>query len=123
MSKIRVKDYVETAFSMEDAKIISEVIGQNIKSNMVEDDSVELDFQGIRYFTTLFFNNAVVNYIGVLGAERYSKIMLLSNLSDVGKSTYQHSLDNAREFYAMTDGQKQEFEDTLKATLSDVLED
>ena len=56
-----------------------------------------------------------LKYIGVLGFDDYSRQIKLINLSEVGRNTYQHSLDNAKDFYSLSEAQREE----LSGLLSD----
>lgn len=88
---IKVADYILTAFSIEDAAVLTPIIDAELKAA----SEIVLDFSGIKFFTTLFFNNAVTKYVLSLGLNEYEKKFDLINLSEVGKSTYKYSLDNA----------------------------
>ncbi|MCL1873388.1 MAG: STAS-like domain-containing protein [Clostridiales bacterium] len=100
---IHVEDYIETAFSVDDAEIIKKVIEQTIAAN----DKVVLDFTGITFFTTLFFSSAVTYYVFELGAEKYDQKFQVVGLTKVGQTAYNHSLDFAREESQLTPEQKQ----------------
>ena len=119
MDTIRVGEIIDTAFSMDDANLLSEEIEKRMHDGVMDCMELEIDFEGIRYFTTLFFNNALVKYIGVLGFDDYSKQIKLINLSDVGRNTYQHSLDNAKDFYSLSESQRKELEEMLSESITE----
>ena len=113
MDTIRVGEIIDTAFSMDDANLLSEEIEKRVHDGVMDCTELEIDFEGIRYYTTLFFNNAIVKYIGVLGFDDYSRQIKLINLSEVGRNTYQHSLDNAKDFYSLSEAQREELASLL----------
>jgi len=100
---IRAADYIETAFSVDDANKINPVIDQAIEEN----DGVVIDFTGITFFTTLFFSSAVTRFVFELGPEKYDDTFQIIGLTEIGQTAYTHSLDFAREEYKMTPEQKQ----------------
>lgn len=95
---IKASDFIETAFSEEDAYRLDEAIAKGLSEGGV----IDIDFTGIRFFTTLFFNLAICKYLVSLGDEEFNRLFVLHGLSDVGKSTYQHSLENARHFAGLS---------------------
>lgn len=101
---IKVNQYVKTAFSIDDARTISGEIDKALEN----DHEANLDFEGIQYYTTLFFNNAVTKYIMKLGPSEYKEKFHLRNLNSAGKMTYEHSLDNAESYYSMSEEARKE---------------
>ena len=55
---------------------------------------IEIDFSGITVFTTLFFNFSTGVFINEMGKEKYDTIFEITNLDDLGESTYNHSYNN-----------------------------
>lgn len=64
-------------------------------------------------FTTLFFNNALAKYVLELGPEKYERKFAVENLSEVGRTTYQHSMENAKEYYKTSAEEKKERQQIL----------
>lgn len=94
---ILAKDYIQTGFSIEDAEKLDVAISKEINSN----DKIVVDFSGITFFTTLFFNNALAKYVLKLTPEKYNKKFKIVNLSEIGEITYKHSYDNALDYYKL----------------------
>lgn len=94
---IIAKDFIKTGFSEEDAKPILNAI-ENIIS---KEPIITIDFNGIRAFTTLFFNNALGKFFLDLGPEDFERKFKLENLSETGNVTYEHFLKNSKQFYEM----------------------
>ena len=115
---IMVRNVIDTAFSLEDAEKLTHVIDREI-SNKDEKQKVIIDFDGIRYFTTLFFNNAIIKYIGELGSKEFTSLFEIRNLSEVGKTTYAHSLQNGKEYYSLNDEERKMFDDVLNQYIDD----
>ena len=107
---ILVKNHIQTGFSIEDAEILDRVINKEIETN----DIVIIDFSDISFFTTLFFNNALTKYILTLTPTVYDKKFEIINLSDVGSSTYEHSYNNAIEYYNLPPEKRDVHEQIIK---------
>lgn len=106
---ISVNQYIQTGFSSDDAEKLLSVIQPLIARK----EKIVLDFSNVKIFTTLFFNNALAKYLVELGPKEYERIFEVKNLSEVGETTYQHSLDNAREYYSMSQEQREAQTDIL----------
>lgn len=114
---ILVSSYIQTAFSMDDAMKLVPVI----EEELAKEENIQLDFSDVKFFTTLFFNNAITRYVLSLGPQKYRDTFKLFNLSDVGMSTYEHSLDNALSFFELSDDKKQEAEKIISQTMQEDL--
>jgi hypothetical protein len=95
---IRANQYIKTAFSIEDANTLEKEISNAKDAN----DEIIIDFTNIKFFTTLFFNNSICKHVLELGPELFNKKYKIINISDVGKSTYDHSYENAVEYYKLS---------------------
>ena len=100
---IQARDYIETAFSVEDADKISPIIDKGISEN----DRMVIDFTGITFFTTLFFSSALTRLIKDIGNEAYKEKLKVTGLTTVGQTAYKHSLDYALETIEMTPEERQ----------------
>ena len=112
---IRASEYIKTGFSANDAACLGTIIEPMVGKG----EKIEIDFSNIKIFTTLFFNIALTKYIVQFGPKKYEEMFDVLNLSDVGQSTYQHSFDNAVEYYKLSAAQQSE----QTAILSDFDED
>lgn len=99
---IKVIDHIDTAFSIEDA----ECLERQFIDYVEKEDVIVLDFEGIEYFTTLFFNNAISKYVLLLSKDVYDKRFKIIGLSEVGETTYNHSLENAIEYSSMSEQER-----------------
>lgn len=104
---IKAIDYIKTGFSISDAEALLNAIQYQISRK----EKVIIDFSGITIFTALFFNNAFAKFLVKFGPEKYDSMFELINLSDIGTNTYQHSLENAKEYYKLfiSDKKKQDY--------------
>lgn len=91
MVNIKVLEFIPNAFSSEQAEKLKEIIHENLKKK----NKVNLDFDGIDKFTTLFFNFSTGYFITELGEDEYNKWITVSNLSSLGESIYKNSYTNA----------------------------
>lgn len=106
---ILARNYIQTGFSADDAEKLDTVIRPLFDKH----ERITIDFEGIKIFTTLFFNTALAKYVMDIGPVEYEKLFELKNLSDVGEVTYKHSLDNAKSYYEMTEEQRKKQDEIL----------
>lgn len=92
MTEIKVNDFLQSAFSNEQAEILKKEIKKSVEN---KEDKIVLDFDGITKFTTLFFNFSTGYFLSSLGKEKYDKMFEIINLNDLGESTYIHSYNNS----------------------------
>lgn len=109
---IKATDFIKTGFSADDAIKISGEIEAALNSG----EKVVVDFKGVTIFTTLFFNNAFTKYILKIGPDAYKQKFELKNLSDLGETTYQHSFDNAVNYFNMSDDAKKIHDEVTEST-------
>ena len=99
---IKALDFIKTGFSADDANELDNVI----KPLFEKGEKIIVDFEGIKIFTTLFFNNVFAKYILTIGPDKYQECFTLENLSELGQTTYQHSFENAVNYYRLSDAGK-----------------
>ena len=99
---IKALDFIKTGFSADDANELDNAI----KPLFEQGEKIVVDFDGIKIFTTLFFNNVFAKYILKIGPEKYLECFSLENLSELGQTTYQHSFENAVNYYRLSDAGK-----------------
>lgn len=99
---IEARKFIETGFSADDAKILD----QQIIPLFEKGEKVSVDFQGIKIFTALFFNNVFAKYILKVGPQKYKESFAIQNLTPLGQTTYQHSYDNAVRYYELNESEK-----------------
>ncbi len=109
---IKAIEFIKTGFSADDAS----KIGYAIEPIFNSGEKVIVDFSGITIFTTLFFNNAFTKYILKLGPDEYKLKFELKNLSELGETTYQHSFDNAVNYFNMSDDAKRIHNEIIEDT-------
>ena len=99
---IKSLDFIKTGFSADDATKLDAVIQPLVKNG----ERIIVDFKDITIFTTLFFNNVFAKYILQIGPDAYKQMFELKNLSELGETTYQHSFENAVNYFNMSDDAK-----------------
>ena len=99
---IKALNFIKTGFSADDATELDKVINPLFEQG----EKIVVDFEGIKIFTTLFFNNVFAKYILKSGPDKYQDCFTLDNLSELGQTTYQHSFDNAVNYYRLSDAGK-----------------
>ncbi len=91
LSIIKVKDISPMALSEDSGLSLREKISNALNSNS---DKIQIDFDNISIFTTMFFNASIGYFILNCGSEIMKKIELI-NLSSLGRETFEHSKENA----------------------------
>ncbi|MFM7426511.1 MAG: STAS-like domain-containing protein [Elainella sp.] len=61
---------------------------------------VELDFQGVKRFLSVFFNFAIGQLLRDIQPADLERLLSITNLSPVGQQTYERVLENARRYYS-----------------------
>ena len=89
---IRVKDIMSMAFSYEDGMKLRESMAKAIAT----DGTVEIDFEGIYVFTTMFFNACSGHFVLTKSLDWYNDHVKMINLNAMGKETHNHSVENAQ---------------------------
>ena len=107
---IQAINYIKTGFSAEDAKKLDAVI----KPLFDKGEKIQVDFEGITIFTTLFFNNLFAKYIMEIGPQKYNELFSLNKLSELGETTYKHSFDNAIRYYNMSETEREKIDKNME---------
>ena len=110
---IKVRDFTDSAFDVSDANMLRE----RIENALVNEDTVTIDFDGIEFFSGIFFNFSLMNYAKTYGKSWFDKTFNLVNLNTVGKNAYYNFyysvLEHPRKF-------PKDSEDVLSKILSDI---
>lgn len=96
MNTIKVKEIISNGLSESDGLLIREKIKDLLE---ISKDKIVLDFSGINLFATPFFNSFIGYFVIQYSPEKVSELIELKNISELGKETYQHSFNNAKNFY------------------------
>lgn len=114
MKTIKVEQFLQSAFSNDQAEMLKEKIEEALKN----EEKIVIDFQGITKFTTLFFNFSTGYFISTLGRKKYDSIFQVVNLNELGQSTYNHSYNNCirDEQYGNLDTISKKIKDILEGT-------
>lgn len=94
--EIMVANYIDSGFSPEDANTIIPVVVSEVQG-LSDDDYVEMNFSGVKFFTTRFFNLILTSLLKFISLEEYSYKIKMINLTEVGAVAHQHSLDSAKQ--------------------------
>ena len=118
IKNILVAKYTKSGFTQDDAEKIVDVLKAELHE-LKDDDVIRFDFSDVKFFTTLFFNVAFTSLLKKMSFEEYSKKIILENLSEVGQRAYEHSLENAKRFMAMSKEERETREQILAEILAD----
>ena len=61
---------------------------------------VELDFDGVSVFASLFFNAAIGQLLKDIGPETLNRLLHLDNLNPLGQDLLRRVIDNSKRYYA-----------------------
>lgn len=93
---IIVKNLITNGLSESDGLLLRKKILDLLKKS---EEKIILDFSEINLFATPFFNSFIGYFVMQYGPTKVSDLIELSNISELGKETYQHSFNNAKNFY------------------------
>ena len=102
---INIIEYSKSGFSIQDAKKIATLIDGELAILPIGDTLV-LDFSGVKFYTTLFFNTALSRLLENMSIDEYDKRINVIGLTKVGQDAYEHSLNNAKDYYSMNEDQR-----------------
>ena len=88
---IKVADFSKFGLAEDDGVKLRNQILEKIKLG----NTVIIDFEGISFFATPFFNASVGYCIKKIGVAQFDELVKFINLSKLGESTYKHSRENA----------------------------
>jgi hypothetical protein len=77
-----------------------------IHSQLLCDQSVELDFSGVSVFASAFFNFAIGQLLKDLPSDRLNELLKITNLTPNGYSILKRVIDNAKHYYSDVQYQK-----------------
>lgn len=96
MNIIKVKELIDNGLSETNGLILRAKILEIIQKS---EDKVILDFSDINLFATPFFNSFIGYFVLQYNPEKVKEIIEIINISDLGKETYIHSYNNAKNIY------------------------
>ncbi len=71
-----------------------------IRSDLVAGNSVELDFDGVQVFASIFFNFAIGQLLRDLKPDTLNELLNFKNLSYTGKEILDEVIKNAKLYYS-----------------------
>ncbi|RZR29848.1 STAS-like domain-containing protein [Vibrio vulnificus] len=97
--------------------IVLELVGKNaismqngdklynaIYTDVLNGESVELDFNGINLFASPFFNASIGLLLKDVTIDALKKQLSFTNLNDIGRDLLNHVIGNALEYYKHSEG-------------------
>lgn len=92
MKELIISSFVPMAMTEKQGMVIRNEIEKYIKI----EDVIILDFSNIHMYATMFFNAIIGYYARVLTPQGCIEKIKLSNISDLGQDTFNHSFENAK---------------------------
>jgi len=95
MNTIIVKNICDTCLTQEDGIKLQNVL----KPYFEKQEKVDLDFESMEKYVTLFFNYSIGYFILNYTPELFEKLVSTKNLNVVGTMIYSFSADNAKRIF------------------------
>jgi STAS-like domain of unknown function (DUF4325) len=73
---------------------------EKIHSLLKAGQAVELDFDGVKRFLSVFFNFAIGQLLRDIQPEDLEQLLSITHLSPIGQQTYDRVLENAKQYYS-----------------------
>lgn len=115
MSIILARNHIETGFSMDDARLLKDYIDA-VKVSSPENEKIIIDFEGVKFFTTQFFNSSIGKYVLEIGPSEFESKFEIINLSEVGQATFKHSYENAVSYFHLPPEKRLQQDDIVNQT-------
>ena len=112
---ILARDYIETGFSLDDANQLVCSIDAALAATSGK-EKITIDFTGVKFFTTQFFNNSIGRYVLQMSPDGFNSQFEIINLSEVGQATFQHSYDNAVSYFNLPPDKRLEQDNIIAQT-------
>jgi hypothetical protein len=93
---IIVREYASMALTEKDGLKLRIAIEQLLTG----EKTITLDFSDISLFATMFFNASIGHLVLQLTPEKCQERIKIANISELGRETYQHTLENAKEIFS-----------------------
>jgi len=111
MEVVKIKDIVgENAVTQEDGQKIYDRIIPALGS----DQSVELDFEGVKIFASPFFNAAVGQLIREIKVDDLNRLLRVKELSPLGQEVLRRVIENAKQYFSSENYRKAQTEAIAK---------
>lgn len=116
MEKVMVYDLVgENAISMTTGSKLYDVIQPKVVNKV----AFELDFNGVEIFASPFFNASIGRVLRDVDIKSLQSIMIVSNLSPVGKQLLNLVISNAIKYYGDKKGMISSALDDIKKNIKE----
>ncbi|WNY28453.1 hypothetical protein MmiEs2_06390 [Methanimicrococcus stummii] len=113
---IQARKYIATGFDPNDAEIISNLIDDLLQ----KEEFVTVDFTGIDFYCTYFFNSAFTFRLETMSQEEYDSKIKVIGLTDVGEAAYSLSYDNSADYYRLTPEMRIAYDNDIEEMLEEL---
>ena len=93
---IQLNKYINTAFAKEDIDTILPII----KESLYSDEEVILDFDNVKFFTTLFINTLLITILDTMSMNEFMRRYKFANLTEYGEALLYRCFDNMFDYYS-----------------------
>ncbi|MCJ8349188.1 STAS-like domain-containing protein [Moritella sp.] len=74
---------------------------------------VEIDFEGIQFYASPFFNTVIAPYLGKMSLGEMKERFIFHNLTPVGRNLLNQVIHNAIDFYSKSEEEQKRIEDSV----------
>lgn len=96
-TRILVKDLTPRCLTEDAGKLVFNTVLPSLKNG----ERIELDFEGLTMFASLFFNNSLAPLFRDFDPAFIGSHLEVTNLNEVGRKTFGRSMENAAEFFKL----------------------
>ncbi|MBF0607940.1 MAG: STAS-like domain-containing protein [Candidatus Magnetobacterium sp. LHC-1] len=89
------KEIGEICITMQDGQKIFD----QIHPILLAGNTVELNFENVNLFASLFFNASIGRLLEDIKSEDLNRLVKITNINSIGRTAFRRSIENAREYY------------------------
>ena len=114
--KINVRDIIgEHGITLDDGQKIYD----QIHPELLTENEIELEFEGVTIFASPFFNAAIGQLLKDIKSDDLNRLLKISNITKVGGMVLRRVIENAKEYYAATEAVREEINTVITANIEE----
>lgn len=105
----------QLAITLDDGENLYQKIHPALSSN----EYVELDFENVTIFASPFFNAGIGALLRDISSENLNRLLKIENITPVGYDVLRSVIENAKQYYALTETGRIEYDAIVNQNLED----